>query len=310
MGTELKYLEESSEETRVGSLLSRLANGLGELTESAEPWCPEAEPGWVAASEEASRVHAPKTWQVVNSNSTYTADWVDQKDGIKVKWADLASEGALVGEPRASTGMKPDFRPDPKLVPGVGQDGFRSTAEEEADWQAALAGEYAFATATAEGMGAALDNLVSSRLGGCLHDCIEVLERELQSSTRGLIELPPGAAVLDVVWELHRELEWNTCFKKAMLDHLGLHESISKKQLLESLVANVASCVKQSKRLGRLRKRFQSLVQQALDSGLELEVFELEEDDPFARLLLNFGVRTSKDCHQDIICQSLDAIGC
>ena len=311
MGTELTYQEESTEESRVSGLLNQLACSLDdEGTESSEPWQPHPEPEWSEASEREHRLEPPKTWQILNSSANSSAAWSDQNDGIQVKWSNLASEGVLEDAPQEARELELSFRADPKLVPGVGQDGFRSTEEEEADWQAALSGESAFATASAKDMGAALDDLVSCRLGSPLRECIELIELGLQRSSSDPVELPPGAAIIDVVWELHRELEWNSTFKLALTEHLGLPESLSKQQFLEALLSRISACVQQNKCLKRLQQKFQSLVRRALDKGLQLEVFELEEDDPFARLLLSLGVRTARSCHQDIVCQSLDAIGC
>jgi hypothetical protein len=311
MGTELTYQEESAEDSRVSGLLNQLACSLDdEETESLEPWQPQSETDWVEASEKENHLEAPRTWQILDSSANSSAAWSNHNDGIQVKWANLASQGVLEDAPRETRELELSFQADPKLVPGVGQDGFRSTEEEEADWQAALSGEGAFAMASAENMGAALDDLVSCRLGSPLRECIELIELGLQRSSSDPVELPPGAAVVDVVWELHRELEWNDAFKLALTEHLGLHGSLSKQQFLEVLVSRISARAQQNKRLLRLQQKFQSLVRRALDTGLELEVFELEEDDPFARLLLSLGVRTARSCHQDIVCQSLDAIGC
>ena len=310
MGTELTYQEESTEDSRVGGLLNQLACSLeDEETGDLEPWLPLPDASREAYEQE-SHPEAPRTWQILNSSANSSAAWSDQNDGIQVKWANLASEGVLEDAPREARELQLSFHAEPKLVPGVGQDGFRSTEEEEADWQAALSGEGAFAMASAENMEAALDDLVSCRLGSPLRECIDIIESGLQRPSSDPIELPPGAAVIDVVWELHRELEWNNSFKLALTEHLGLSESLTKQQYLEALFSRISVCVQQSKRLKRIQQKFQSLVRRALDKGLELEVFELEEDDPFARLLLSLGVQTARSCHQDIVCQSLDAIGC
>jgi hypothetical protein len=310
MKTELSYLEETTEDSRVGNLIDRLASGFEGRSESEEPWCAETQPGWAEECDAAHTPKAPKTWQVMNANSTQNSAWASAGDRIQVRWACPETQDALSEAPVASKSRIPDFRSNPKLVPGVGQDQFRSTVEMEADWQAALAGENSFATATPETMGSALDDLVSSRLGGSIQECIDVLQTALDQSADRIVELPPGAAVVDVLWELHGELEWNNSFRLALLQHLKLTKSSSKEELLKTLVTRLVTCLQKSRRLQWLQQRFQQLVEKALDQDLELEVCERDKDDPFDRLLTSLGVTIPRNCHQDIVCQSLDAIGC
>ena len=180
MGTELTYQEESTEESRVSGLLNQLAGSLDdEETGNLEPWLSLPDAGQ-EASENEHQLEAPKTWQILNTSANSSAAWANQNDGIQVKWANLASEGVLEDAPRETRELEPNFQADPKLVPGVRQDGFRSTEEEEADWQAALSEEGAFAMASAQNMGAALDDLVSCRLGSPLRECIELGRVDIQ----------------------------------------------------------------------------------------------------------------------------------
>ena len=303
MGTELSYLDETTEESRVTSLLSKLADGFSDSTDSE--WQSDIEPGWnKPAPEEACQI--PKTWQVLNSNSSQNSVWASQGDGIQVKWAHLARQDA---GSQGSTSAQLEFRSDPKIVPCTGQDEFRSTQEMEAEWQAALAGEGAFAMATADRMGAALSDLVCSRLGTGLQESIDLLEDALENQ-RSLVELPTGAAIVDLIWELHGEMEWNSSFKAALTEHLGLTDETNKQRLLQSLVQKLETCQQSCKHLHWLQKRFQHLVQKALEENLEVEACEREQDDPFAKLLQRLGVATPARSHQDIICQSLDEIGC
>lgn len=293
---------QEEEASRVSLILNNLADTLDDETvNEMEPWQLDLEP---ETEEEApSSTGQIRQWQVHNTNANHNSAWANQGDGVKVQWAEIAGEEAFERQ-RVGILVQTEIRP------GTGTDGFSASHVLDHEWDQALAFESDGPVTEDEvsSLAESLEGVVVKRMGASLEACTQVLQRAVQQRLSSA-ELPEGVAVLDVVWELQRELEWNQRFRQVLLTHLGLYETSSERELLEGLLEEVAFYQKRSSELQRLTRRFQNTTRIALANGVELDVAEPDPADPFAQRLRGLGISTPAHYVHDLVCQSLDQLG-
>ncbi len=277
-GTQQHHQTEQA--SRVSLILNNLATSLDDDTvENLEPWCLEV----VEEEEERLPHHSSpsgRMWQVHNTNWNHDPAWANQGDRVRFG-SELASEQV---------------------------DGFSASHVLDQEWDLALTFDSTGPVSEEEvaELAHTIEGLVVARLGASLEASVELLG---QATRGGSVELPEGTAVLDVVWELQRELGWNQRFRQVLSTHLGLGEGSQERELLRGLLEEVAFHQKRSSSLNQLKKRFQHSVQAALSRDVALEVCQPEPEDSFANQLSELGITVRSEWRQDLLCQSLDQIG-